>query len=230
VPAPDLEELAVHLSRGGYAAGELVHRRFDEARTVELVESGRVRLSIGTHAGERVLGVAGPGELFGERSLIDGELRATDAVVIEDCRLLSLPAADLLRFIEPRPAVAERTLTAVRMPLRQESELTREREPADVAARLLGSVQRLSAAEGRSRPAYEILPLYLADGSAWLMRPETSASMQVEAAAGALPADAVGASLAAVGLDAGVVHSTSWRYERPRLGLPHPAGAPPAAP
>ena len=226
VPAPDLEELAAHLTPGSYGAGELVHRRFDEARTVELVESGRVRLSIGTHAGERVLGVAGAGELFGERSLIDGELRATDAVVIEDCRLLSLPAADLLRFIESRPAVAERTLTAVRMRLRQESELTREPEPADVAARLLGSVQRLSAAEGRSRPAYEILPLYLADGSAWLMRPETSASMQVEAAAGALPADAVVASLAAVSLNAEIVHSTSWRYEGGRLVLTYLAVLP----
>ena len=129
MPAPDLEELAARLTPGSYAAGELVHRRYDEARTVELVESGRVRLSIGTHAGEKVLGVAGPGELFGERALIDGELRATDAVVIEGCRLLSIPAADLLRFIESRPAIAERTLTAVRVRLRQESELTREPEP-----------------------------------------------------------------------------------------------------
>lgn len=228
VPAPDLEELAARLALGSYAAGELVHRRYDEARTVELVESGRVRLSIGTHAGEKVLGVAGPGEVFGERALIDGELRATDAVVIEGCRLLSIPAADLLRFIESRPAIAERTLTAVRMRLRQESELTREPEPADVAARLLGSVQRLSAAEGRSRPAYEILPLYLVDGTAWLLCPETSESMQVEAGAGALPADAVGASLAAVGLEAEIVHSTSWRYEGGRLVLTYLAVLPQA--
>jgi len=226
VPAPELEELAADLTAGSYAAGELVHRRFDEARTVEVVESGHVRLSIGTHAGEKVLGTAGPGELFGERALIDGELRATDAVVIEDCRLLRMPAADLLRFIESRPAIAERTLTAVRMRLRQESELTREPEPADVAARLLGSVQRLSAAEGRSRPAYEILPLYLAEGAAWLLRPETSESMQVEAAAGALPADAVGAALAAVGVDAEIFHSTSWRYEGGRLVLTYLAVLP----
>jgi len=228
VPAPDLEQLAAHLTAGSYAAGELVHRQFDEARTVELVESGRVRLSIGTHAGEKVLGTAGPGELFGERALIDGELRATDAVVVEDCRLLRMPAADLLRFIESRAAIAERTLTAVRMRLRQESELTREPEPADVAARLLGSLQRLSAAEGRSRPAFEILPLYLAEGAAWLLRPETGESMQVEAAAGALPADAVGASLAAVGLDAEIVHSTSWRYESGRLVLTYLAVLPQA--
>jgi len=219
VAAPDLEELAAHLIPCGYAAGELVHRRFDDGRTLDLVESGRVRLSIGTHSGERVLGVVGPGDLFGERALIDGELRATDAVAAEDCELLSVRATDLLRFIESRPAVAERTLTLVRIRVRQESELTGEPEPSDVAARVLGSMQRLSAAEGRALPIYEILPLYLAGGSAWLMRPATSASMQVDAATGALPADAVGASLAAAGLDADIVHSTSWRYERGRLVL-----------
>jgi CRP-like cAMP-binding protein len=193
---------------------------------LELVESGRVRLSIGTHAGERVLGVAGPGDLFGERALIDSELRATDAVAAEDCELLSVRATDLLRFIESRPAVAERTLTLVRMRVRQESELTGEPEPSDVAARLLGSMQRLSAAEGRALPIYEILPLYLAGGSAWLMRPATRASIQVDAAPGALPADAVGASLAAAGLDADIVHSTSWRYERGRLVLTYLAVLP----
>ncbi|HEY4866398.1 MAG TPA: cyclic nucleotide-binding domain-containing protein [Candidatus Dormibacteraeota bacterium] len=223
--APELEELAAGLGSARYRAGELVHRRGDEARTVEIVESGRIRLGITTAAGERALGEVGPGELFGERALLAGELRATDALAVEDSRLLSLDARALIRFIEPRPAIAERAVALLRLRLRQEAALTGEPEPSDAAGRLLGAVQRLSLDEGRSLPAYEILPVYLGEDEAWLLRPRRSGSFQVDAGAG-VPAEVVGSALEGAGLRAEIVHSTSWRYQQGRLVLTYLAVLP----
>ena len=224
----ELEELAAGLSSALYRPGELVHRRDDEARTVEIVESGRIRLGLTTTAGgERTLGEVGPGDLFGERALLAGELRATDALSVENSRLLSLDARALIRFIEKRPAFAERALALLRLRLRQETALSGEPEPSDVAGRLLGAVQRLSLDEGRSLPAYEILPLYLAGDEAWLLRPARSASLQVEAGEG-VPAEAVATALKEAGLQAEIVHSTSWRYQEGRLVLTYLAVLPSA--
>jgi non-specific serine/threonine protein kinase len=218
VSPPDLEELAAGLTSARYRSGELVHRRGDEARTLEIVESGRIRLGLVTPAGDRVLAEVGPGELFGERALLAGEPRATDAMAVEDSRLLSLDSRALIRFIEGRPSIAERAVALLRLRLRQEAAFFGAPEPADAAGRLLGAVQRLSAAEGRSLPAFEILPVYLAAGGAWLLRPEGAASFQVEAGSG-VPARLVATALMGAALKAAVVHSTSWRYQGGRLVL-----------
>jgi CRP-like cAMP-binding protein len=214
----ELEELAAGLTTAQYRPGQLVHRRGEDARTVEVVESGRIRLAVGTTAGVRVLGEAGPGELFGERALLEGELRATDALAVEGSRLIGLDAARLLSFMEGRAAIAERAVALLRTRLRQESAVTGEPEPADAAGRLLAAVQQAGVAHGRTSSAYEVLPIYLDEDGAWLLRPRRRASLQTPARGG-MPAAVVGAALAGIGLHAEIVHSTSWRYEGDRLVL-----------
>jgi predicted ATPase/CRP-like cAMP-binding protein len=221
----DLEELAAGLSSARYRAGELVHRRGDEARTLEIVESGRVRLGLVAAAGERVLADLRPGELFGERALLAGERWATDALAVEDSRLLSLDGRALIRFIEGHPAIAERAVALLRLRLRQEAALLGAPEPTDAAGRLLGAVQRLSAAEGRSLPAFEILPVYLVEGQPWMLRPQGAASFQVDAGTG-VPARLVAGALENASLEAAIVHSTSWRYQGGRLVLTYLAVLP----
>ncbi|MBJ7597554.1 cyclic nucleotide-binding domain-containing protein [Candidatus Nephthysia bennettiae] len=214
----ELEELAGSVTTARYRAGQLVHRRGEDARTLEVVESGRVRLAIASAAGVRVLGEAGPGELFGERALLAGELRATDALAVEDSRVIRLDPARVLRFMEGRPAIAERAVALLRTRTRQESALTGEPEPADAAGRLLAAVQQVGTAHGRTGSAYEILPVYLEEQGARLLRPLRHASLQIPAAEG-VPAAVVGAALARMGVRAEIVHSTSWRYEGDRLVL-----------
>jgi CRP-like cAMP-binding protein len=221
-PTSDLEELAAGLTSAQYHPGQLVHRRGEDARTVDVVESGRVRLAIGTTAGVRVLGEAGPGEVFGERALLSGELRATDALAVEESRVLSLEASRLLSFMEGRAAIAERAVALLRTRVRQESALTGDPEPADAAGRLLAAVQQAGTAQGRTSSAYEVLPIYLDEDGAWLLRPRRYASLQTPAIGG-MPAAVVGAALARIGLRAEIVHSTSWRYEGDRLVLTYVA-------
>jgi hypothetical protein len=96
--------------------------------------------------------------------------------------------------------------------------VTGEPEPADVAARVLGRLPE-AAGDDAGAPAFEILPVRLADGVLHLLRPAGSASWMVDSTPGRPAGELVGAALAAVGLRAAVVHSTSWRQHAGRLVL-----------
>ena len=218
VDAADLELLAGAAARGFYRAGEEVHRRHQPAVALGVVEAGAVRLGLSTPDGPRLLGQARTGELLGERAAIGEENHALDAEATEATTVAWLPATALLGFIRSRPALAERLLTLLSQRLRQESAVTGEPEPADVAARVLGRLPE-AAGDDAGAPAFEILPVRLADGVLHLLRPARSASWMVDSTPGRPAGELVGAALAAVGLRAAVVHSTSWRQHAGRLVL-----------
>src|SRR5471032_2046948 len=64
-----------------------IFNRGDAGDSFFVVSHGKVELSVETTIGERrVLGTAGPGELFGELSLLDGGARSADATAVEESR------------------------------------------------------------------------------------------------------------------------------------------------
>jgi CRP/FNR family transcriptional regulator len=218
VAAADLELLAGSAARGFYGAGEEVQRRHQPAAALGVVESGAVRLGLATPDGLRLLGQARPGELLGERAVIGDEVLALDAEATEATTVAWLPAAALLGFVRSRPRVAERLLTLLEQRLRQEAAVTGEPEPAGVAERVLGRLPE-AAGDKAGAPAFEILPVRLEAGVLHLLRPTGSASWMVDSTPGRSAGELVGAALAAVGLAAAVVHSTSWRQQGGRLVL-----------
>jgi predicted ATPase/CRP-like cAMP-binding protein len=218
VGAADLELLAGSAARGIYRAGEDIHRRHQPADALGVVESGAVRLGLTTPDGFRQLGHVVPGELLGERAAIGGETHALDAEATEPTTVVWVPAEALLGFVRSRPAVAERLLTLLAQRLRQEAAVTGEPEPAGVAERVLGRLPETGSDEAGA-PAFEILPVRLEAGALHLLRPAGSASWMVDSTAGRSAGELVGAALAAVGLDAAIVHSTSWRQQEGRLVL-----------
>ena len=66
----------------------VLFRQGDPSDTMFVVAAGRVRLTLGSGAEVREIGVVGPGEFFGEISLLSGGERSATAEVIEDSRLL----------------------------------------------------------------------------------------------------------------------------------------------
>jgi NTE family protein len=81
--------------------GTVVFQEGDAGRTLYVVVSGEVRV---TSAG-RVVAHLGPGEWFGEMSLITGASRSATVDVTLDCRLLALDAAAFARLLELHPPV-----------------------------------------------------------------------------------------------------------------------------
>jgi len=84
--------------------GATVYSAGDDADALYLVESGAVDLV----DGDRIVARFGPGEVFGESVLVDGEPRLATARVALDATLLVLPRESVARLLELHPSLRER--------------------------------------------------------------------------------------------------------------------------
>jgi CRP-like cAMP-binding protein len=93
---PDLRQrVRKRLSRRRIAAGKPIYRPGDAADELFLIESGRVRVFVGEHAGqERVLRFLGPGEILGESAFMADTPHGTGAVAVDAVSVWRLSRAD----------------------------------------------------------------------------------------------------------------------------------------
>jgi len=136
---PEEEALArSYFLRQAYPKGKPVFHQGDLGQALYLVERGRVRL-FRTHLGgqEKTLGYVGPGEIFGEMSLLDGSERS--ALAEEEALLLVLHREAYLALIRRLPLIAHN--------------LARRLREADLELDLM------AFEEAKSRVAYALLKL-----------------------------------------------------------------------
>ena len=127
-----------------YPKGKAIFQQGDLGQVLYLVEEGRIRL-YRTHLGgqEKILGFLGPGEVFGEMSLLDGGERSASAVAEEDALLLALYREAYFALIRRLPLFAHNLARILAHRLR---ELNLE-------------LDLLAFEEARSRVAYALLKL-----------------------------------------------------------------------
>ncbi|RTI55824.1 Crp/Fnr family transcriptional regulator [Thermus scotoductus] len=127
-----------------YPKGKAIFHQGDLGQALYLVEEGRVRL-YRTHLGgqEKILGFLGPGEVFGEMSLLDGGERSASALAEEETLLLALYREAYLGLIRRLPLFAHNLARILAHRLR---ELNLE-------------LDLLAFEEARSRVAYALLKL-----------------------------------------------------------------------
>jgi CRP/FNR family transcriptional regulator, cyclic AMP receptor protein len=97
-----LELIARVATEESHGLGTTIFKHGDAGDKLYLILEGKVRISREVPGmGEEALAVLGPGQVFGEMSLIDEAPRSADARVHERCRLLALPkdAFDDLLFL-----------------------------------------------------------------------------------------------------------------------------------
>lgn len=108
--------------------GEAIFHFGDPGDSLYIVQSGRVELSVTDHSGQKiVLKTAGPGELFGELSLLDQGPRTASAAALEDCEFLRLTREDLFDFLRRKPEAALDLLSALGRQIRRTNDLLRGR-------------------------------------------------------------------------------------------------------
>ena len=74
-----------------YYAGKRIFREGDQARRAFLVDSGRVEISRERDGRKFVIGVIGPGGIFGEMALISRGTRSATATALENTVCLVIP-------------------------------------------------------------------------------------------------------------------------------------------
>ena len=95
LPDEDLAALAGSLSLKRVPRGKFVINAGENTAGLYVVLSGRAKALIADDEGREVtLGTIGPGELFGEMSMLDGRPRSATIKTLETCDLLRLSEAD----------------------------------------------------------------------------------------------------------------------------------------
>src|SRR5580693_2246538 len=87
--------------------GELLFQKGDSGDALFGVRRGQIRIETGASDGSRLtLNFLGPGDLFGEVAVLDGQSRTADATAGEPTELFVLRRNDFLSYLESEPRVA----------------------------------------------------------------------------------------------------------------------------
>ena len=106
--------------------GEIIFDEGDAGIDLYVIQSGQVQISRSGGVGERVVAKLGPGDFFGEMSVVLGEARTARAVAVGRTELLELDGETLEAMCIERPEIAIRMIQRL-------------------AIRLIGAERRLAA-------------------------------------------------------------------------------------
>ncbi|MFI5279269.1 MAG: DUF1003 domain-containing protein [Gemmatimonadales bacterium] len=120
--------LAATMQTRSVKVGERLFDEGEAGKSLFLVHAGRVELYVKDHAGQViVLSSVGPGEVFGELSLLDGQPRTAAARIVEDGDLLELDRDSLVALVRRIPDLALDLLTQMSRETRRADDLLRQR-------------------------------------------------------------------------------------------------------
>ena len=144
-----LAALASRLRRRKMPAGTPIVYKGDPAGALYLIASGRVKVHQATSGGDEViLEVMGPGNFFGEMSLLDGQPRSADVSTLAATELLLLEGEALRETIQEQPAVAWTLLRILSQRVRDMDDRAEMLMTRDVAGRVADWLLRLAKSHG----------------------------------------------------------------------------------
>lgn len=137
-----------------FRAGAFIAREGEAGDALHTVLHGSVRIAMTDATGdEATLTVLGPGDSFGELSLLDGRPRSASAVATESTRTLAVTRADFHAWLGERPGAAVALLEALSLRLRQTDALLADFIFCDLRQRLARRLLALGEAQGRGQRA-----------------------------------------------------------------------------
>jgi CRP/FNR family transcriptional regulator, cyclic AMP receptor protein len=108
-------------------AGTMLFQKGDAGDALFGVRRGQIRIETGASDGSRLtLNFLGPGALFGEVAVLDGQSRAADAAAGEPTELFVLRRDDFLGFLKREPKVAVKLIMLLCRRIRRMSERMEE--------------------------------------------------------------------------------------------------------
>jgi CRP-like cAMP-binding protein len=129
-----------------HAPGEVVVHQGDDGNSVFSITAGFLKVStLGTEGSHSTLTLMGPGEIFGELSLLDGGQRSATVTALTRCELIAIDRAPFLQTLRAHPQVGIALMEVVARRLRRLSERSDDLTGQPVGTRL--ARQLLSLAE-----------------------------------------------------------------------------------
>jgi len=148
----ELERVAQVAIPRSFPRGTRVFHEGDQGDACYIVRTGSCRVTR-EHPDGRAITLAnlGPGAIFGELAMLDGEARSASVEATEDTELLALPARDMRAQIREHPEMAEKLVVALTRRLREANERISRQSFQTVPSRVAGVLDQLLA-EDRVAP------------------------------------------------------------------------------
>jgi CRP/FNR family transcriptional regulator, cyclic AMP receptor protein len=155
----DLENMSSLLQPRRFARGEVIFHRGDVGTALFIIRRGQVAIRLSSSEGREItLALLDRGDAFGELSLLDGEMRSTDALAREEAHLLTLQRDDFRRYLETRPQVSLALLANMSRLVRRTTQLVYDSAFLDARARLVRVLLELARTQGQPGPEGIVLP------------------------------------------------------------------------
>src|ERR1700710_3135318 len=119
----ELQRISALCHTQNLTVGEMLFQKGDAGNALFGVRRGQIRIETGASDGSRLtLNFLGPGDLFGEVAVLDGQSRTADAAAGEATELFILRREDFLAHLEREPKVAIKIIMLLCQRIRWQSE------------------------------------------------------------------------------------------------------------
>lgn len=127
-------------------AGNRVFHEGDSSDACYIVREGKFRVTREHSDGRAItLATLGPGEVFGELAMLDGDTRSASAEALTDGELLALPANDVRNLLARHPEISVKLVAALVRRLREANERISRQSFQTVPSRVAGVLSQLVA-------------------------------------------------------------------------------------
>jgi CRP/FNR family cyclic AMP-dependent transcriptional regulator len=141
----ELERIAKLGTRQKYKKGNIVVLEKESGAALFVIVSGKVKVVRTDEEGrEVILSMFGPGEFFGEMSLLDGLARSASVVAVSKAELFMIHRRDFLETMHQFPAIAIALLAELAMRLRKADMQIKSLSLKDAAGRVANVLLILS--------------------------------------------------------------------------------------
>jgi len=145
-----LEQIAAHIHRRSFAPGVTLFHQDMPGSMLYIIEQGYVRVfSIGRTGQELTLNICGPGEIFGELSILDNQYHSATAITLSQTVVQLLAKTELDRFMERYPQIERAIIQLLVARLRTTTRHTEAMTFQDVQGRLACEILNLGEKHGQ---------------------------------------------------------------------------------
>src|SRR5579859_5762816 len=142
-----LEQLGRYAKHTVLKRGATIFSKGDPGNSLYAVISGTVKISISSPDGRNaILNLIGPGETFGEMSVLDGQTRSADAIANTNCEIYVIDRRDFLPFMRSQSALSMKFIELLCARLRwtsdQVEQVILQDLPGRLASALLGLTEK----------------------------------------------------------------------------------------
>ncbi len=148
----ELRSIANLANRKHYTARDVVVRQADPGGEMFIIVSGHLKVVTSDPEGrDSALNIMGPGQVFGEVTLMDGGPRSATIIALGDVELLSIRREPFIQFLETSPGSAIQLLQVLSTRLRNLTERADDIAFLRVGGRLARAVVKLAEKYGEKR-------------------------------------------------------------------------------